>query len=94
MSFINLGGPGTIPAAVIANKLAALPRHGTHSFVDGAVHFSFLPECKEGGAQLLKSSGEVDPICEDRGRRSRADIHAEVNSLVLGALQRTLKNSQ
>ena len=94
MSFINLGGAGTIPAAVIADRLAAVTRHGTYSSIDGAVHFSFLPECKEGAAQLLKSSGEVDPVCEDGGTRSRADIHAEVKRLVLDALQRTLKSSQ
>ena len=91
MSFINLGHPGSIPAAVIADRLAALTPNGTYANVDGAVHLSFLPECKEGGAELLKSIGETDPVCEDGGSRSRADIHAELNGLVLDALERTLK---
>ncbi|WP_374651653.1 alpha/beta hydrolase family protein [Dongia sp.] len=92
MNFINLGSTGTIPKAVIADRLAALAPYGTYASVADAVHFSFLPECKEGGPDLLKSLGEVDPICQDAGGRSRADIHSELTSLVLDALQRTLKD--
>lgn len=90
MNFINLGSAGTIPKAVISDQLAALTPYGTYASVADAVHFSFLPECKEGGAELLKSLGEVDPICEDAGGRSRADIHSELTDLVLDALERTL----
>ncbi|PSJ60408.1 alpha/beta hydrolase family protein [Pseudaminobacter soli (ex Li et al. 2025)] len=86
MSFINLGDAGTIPEAVIADRLATLTPKGTYASVAGAVHFSFLPECKEGGAELLKSSGETDPICEDGGNRPRADIHSELAHLVITAL--------
>ncbi|WP_455273469.1 alpha/beta hydrolase family protein [Rhizobium herbae] len=92
MSFINLGSNGTIPTAVIADRLAALSPHGSYATVADAVHFSFLPECKQGGAELLKALGEVDPICSDGGSRSRADIHAEVTRLVQDALQKTLKD--
>lgn len=77
---------------MIADHLAALTPYGTYASVADAVHCSFLPECKEGGAELLKSLGEVDPICEDTGKRSRADIHSELISLVLDALQRTVKD--
>ncbi|URK88488.1 alpha/beta hydrolase [Rhizobium sp. RCAM05350] len=92
MSFINLGRGETIPTAVIADRLAALSPHGSYATVADAVHFSFLPECKQGGAELLKALGEVDPICSDGGSRSRADIHAEVTRLVQDALQKTLKD--
>ncbi|MFK0686970.1 alpha/beta hydrolase family protein [Mesorhizobium sp. IMUNJ 23033] len=92
MSFINLGSADTIPEAVIADKLAALVPQGTYATVAGAVHFSFLPECKPGGAELLKSLGEVDPICEDGGSRSRADLHSELIGLIRRALLRTLKD--
>jgi predicted dienelactone hydrolase len=88
MSFINLGSAGTIPAAVIADRLAALTPKGTYASVADAVHFSFLMECKDGAAELLKSTGEVDPICEDGGSRSRADIHSELTNLVIAALRR------
>lgn len=90
MSFINLGSAGKIPEAVIADKLASLTPQGNYARVDDAVHFSFLPECKEGSAELLKSIEEVDPICDDGGNRSRADIHSEITSHVLDALKRTL----
>lgn len=93
LSFINLGSAGTIPEAVISDRLAALVPQATYATVAEAVHFSFLPECKEGSAELLTSLGEVDPICEDTGRRPRADIHAELKRMIIEALQRSLKGS-
>lgn len=92
MTFINLGDPGTIPVGVLANRMASLTPQGTYAAIKGSDHFSFLPECKEGAAALLKSVGEVDPICDEVGNRSRADIHAEATRLVLEALQRTLQD--
>lgn len=92
MTFINLGNPDTIPPGVLADRLASLTPRGTYAAIADANHFSFLPECKAGAAELLKSVGEVDPICDDVGNRSRADIHAEAIRLVLGALQRTLQD--
>ncbi len=91
MTFINLGDPDTIPVGVLADKLASLTPQGTYATIKGSDHFSFLPECKDGAAELLKSVGEVDPICDEVSSRSRADIHAEAARLVLEALQRTLK---
>lgn len=91
MTFINLGSSGTIPTAVLADRLASLTPQGTYAAIKASNHFSFLPECKDGAAALLKSVGEVDPICDEAGSRSRADIHAEAVRLVLEALQRTLK---
>lgn len=92
MNFVNLGSAGTIPAAVIADGLAALTPHGTYVAVDGGNHYSFLPECKQGAAEMLKSVGEVDPICDESGR-PRAEIHAELEKLITAALRRTLKGA-
>lgn len=89
MTFINLGNPGTIPEAVIADRLAALTPYGRYFTVHDADHFSFLPECREGSAELLKSAGEVDPICTETGR-PRADIHAELIRLISATLRDTL----
>jgi hypothetical protein len=50
-----------------------------------------LTQC-ESGAELLKSVGVVDPICEDGGPRSRADVHSELTSLVICSLERTLRD--
>ena len=92
MSFINLGDAGTIPPGIIADRLAALVPQGTYASIAGATHFSFLPECKEGAADLLKSEGEVDPICDDGADRPRAEIHGEATKRIVEALQRTLKD--
>ncbi len=89
MNFINLGEAGTVPPGVVADRLATITPLGTHVAVAGATHFSFLPECKDGAVDLLKSLGEIDPICSDEARRPRADIHADITKLVLKALQKT-----
>ncbi|TIV13394.1 MAG: dienelactone hydrolase [Mesorhizobium sp.] len=91
MDFINLGGADTIPLGVVADKLAAIAPRGTYASVKGAIHFSFLQECKPGGAELLRETGEVDPICADGGSRSRADLHAELVGLIRGDLERSLQ---
>ncbi|TPN89803.1 dienelactone hydrolase [Mesorhizobium sp. CU2] len=90
MDFINLGSADTIPLGVVADKLAAITPRGTYANVEGAIHFSFLQECKPSGAELLKAEGEVDPICADGGR-SRADLHAELVKLIRNDLQRSLQ---
>lgn len=90
MHFINLGEGESIPLAVISDKLAKLTPKGTYATVAGATHFSFLPECKEGAADMLKSFGEVDPICSDAATRPRGELHAEMIGLVKDALVRDL----
>ena len=90
MHFINLGTADTIPLAVISDRLAKLTPKGSYAMVAGATHFSFLPECKEGAAEMLKSVGEVDPICADEGSRPRVALHAEIAGLVKDALVRDL----
>ncbi|MBV7518643.1 serine aminopeptidase domain-containing protein [Ensifer sp. ENS12] len=89
MHFINLGSAETIPLAVASKPLAALTPKGSYAAVAGADHFSFLPECKDGAAEALKSFGEVDPICEPT-ERPRADIHADIIKLAREALQQSL----
>lgn len=91
MHFINLGRPGTIPVAVIADGLAKLIPEASYDQVDDAVHFSFLAECREGGAELLKSFGDTDLLCDDGGTRSRADIHAQLREMITAAFTRHLK---
>lgn len=90
MHFINLGTAETIPLAVISDRLATLTPKGSYATVTGATHFSFLPECREGAAEFLKSVGEIDPICSDEATRPRAELHAEITRLVKDALVRDL----
>jgi len=93
MHFINLGEGEGIPLAVISDGLAKLTSKGTYATVAGATHFSFLPECKDGAAELLKSFGEFDPICSDEASRPRGELHAELIGLVKDALVRDLMAS-
>lgn len=90
MHFINLGEGETIPLAVTSDQLAKLTPKGTYATVAGATHFSFLPECKDGAAEMLKSAGEFDPICSDKASRPRGELHAELTGLVKDALVRDL----
>lgn len=94
LTFINLGSKGKIPTAVLADKLAADVPGATYLRVDDANHFSFLPLCKPDADAFLKSIGERDPICEPAGPRDRADIHAQLETMILTAFNRTLKPGQ
>ncbi|MBU1313387.1 MAG: alpha/beta fold hydrolase [Alphaproteobacteria bacterium] len=87
---INLGSSGEIPVAVAAENLARQITGARYAQVDGADHFSFLPVCRKGAAEFLQSIGEHDPICGETAR-PRADIHAELSRLIIGAFKRTLK---
>lgn len=91
---INLGRPGSIPVAVEASELARLIPEGSYEWVDGARHFSFLPECQTGGAKLLESLGDTDRLCEDGGTRSRSEIHAQLQDMIIAAFVRQLKVAQ
>lgn len=92
LAFINLGSPGDIPPQYLSDSLARQVRDATWTQVDGADHFSFLPQCKPDAAAFLKSVGETDPICEPSGKRDRGDIHAGLTDIILERLEHTLKN--
>lgn len=94
MAFINLGAPHSIIAGVDSSELAGLTPHGSLSHIDQAIHFSFLAECRQDAKAFLKKIGEVDPICDDGGNRSRADIHAELKQMIATLFTSTLMNTQ
>lgn len=94
LTFINLGSKGQIPPAVLADRLAAAIPAATYQQVDEADHFSFLPLCKPDAGAFLKSVGERDPICEPAGSRDRGDIHAQLETMIVAAFNRTLKPGQ
>lgn len=90
VTLINLGGPGHVPMAVISGQLAKDIPGASYLQVEGADHFSFLPVCKPGASDFLKSVGERDPICEET-ERPRAEIHQELSRLIIDAFGRTLQ---
>lgn len=90
LAFINLGDPATVPVSVQSKELAALVPNSTLDYIKGAVHFSFLPECRDGAAAFLKTVKETDALCDDGGQRSRFDIHQALTQAIILALANTL----
>jgi predicted dienelactone hydrolase len=89
---INLGAPGKIPMGVDASTISkAMPNAQHHNVVD-AIHFSFLGVCKQNWKEVLAVEAEADPLCDDGGKRSRADIHDEIFGRMLGFLKSKLTN--
>jgi len=90
MLVINLGAEETVPLGVYANEAAALIPQARYLAVPDAVHFSFLAQCKPKGAAILANEGELDPLCDDAGGRSRADIHQQLTQIIIANLQAML----
>ncbi|NRB04679.1 MAG: prolyl oligopeptidase family serine peptidase [Rhodobacteraceae bacterium] len=88
MFVINLGADAAVPAGVHAREAAAQIPGAAHLFIEDATHFSFLAECKARGPAILEKEGELDPLCEDAGGRSRSEIHAELSEVILTYLAR------
>ncbi|MCK7612934.1 alpha/beta hydrolase family protein [Roseibium sediminicola] len=88
---VNLGLPATVPVAVKSDDLVAKAPKGSLDHVSGAVHFSFLPECRPGAAGFLKEIGETDALCADGGTRSRAALHRELADKIVAAFRHALK---
>ncbi|SFA93673.1 Predicted dienelactone hydrolase [Rhizobium sp. NFR07] len=90
VTLINLGSPGKVPPAVIADQLAMDITGAHYAQIPDADHYSFLPTCQPGALDFLKSMGETDPICDETAR-PRADIHAELSRLIVDAFRKTLR---
>ncbi len=50
-----------------------------------------LAVCKPGAQDFLSEAGDVDPICDGKGLRDRAEVHKDAEKLVLEAFENTLK---
>lgn len=81
---VNLGDIDALPSGLRADQVTAAVPNGDYAAVSGAIHFDFLPECKWIGRFLVWMEGD-DPVCTT-GRRSRADLHADIADRVLGML--------
>lgn len=91
VSIINLGGPGAIPPGVLADRAAKAIPGASYVAVSDATHFTFLPECKAGAEKILKEEGEMDPLCQDGGDRSRRKIHEELAGMIVESFKRVLQ---
>jgi predicted dienelactone hydrolase len=85
---VNLERPGSawwdaVRSDAIVEAIPGATRH----IVADAVHLSFLDECQPGAREMLEAEGETDPLCEDGGGRTRADIHAELAERIAAAFE-------
>jgi len=77
---ISLGAPDpwrAVDVSASGSGLAARLPDATHEAFRPASHFTFLPLCKPGGAELLEEEGD-DPVCTDPDGADRAKVHAQV----------------
>ena len=87
MMIINLGDEDKVPVGVYARHAAALIEQASYHIVPDATHFSFLARCKPAGPRILANEGELDPLCDDAGGQSRANIHEKLVELIVRYLE-------
>jgi predicted dienelactone hydrolase len=78
---INLGKPTTICAGLNASQLAVDVPNMHYERVLDASQFGAFGECKPQAAEILRTEGE-EPLCDDAGGRSRAEIHEQLSAMV------------
>lgn len=93
VDIINLGKPGKIPLSAQASGIAKAIANARYAVVEDASHYSMFAECKPGAADIIVSEKIGDPLCDDGGGRSRAEIHAQLIDMIRQAFERTLKAS-
>jgi predicted dienelactone hydrolase len=80
---INLGDADKVPVAMRADQIVNDLPQGTHSFVPGSHHFSFLAECSTLGRVIIGLAGD-DNICSDSGLRDRGEVHTALIDTIGG----------
>lgn len=83
MLILNLGDEGKVPAGVYARPAADQITGASYQIVPDATHFSFLARCKPRGPEILAREGELDPLCEDAGGRTRDAIHRDLSQRII-----------
>ena len=91
---IAAGSPNPqIPAALESRRLVELLPSATTRYVAlaGAAHFSFLPICKPGSAEMLaKESPEDAVVCRDGERADREALHRQAATEIIRFLAAAL----
>ncbi|MCA0432524.1 MAG: alpha/beta fold hydrolase [Proteobacteria bacterium] len=86
---LNLGAGNDVAATVKPDRMkAATPPAIAYESVDGANHFSFLATCKPLGALWIWLEGD-DPVCQERGSRTREELHQDIAGRIIAFLKRT-----
>ncbi|MEM9633239.1 MAG: alpha/beta fold hydrolase [Pseudomonadota bacterium] len=80
VQLISLGERNLWDAADIGpngSNLIGKLENATHVILSPANHYTFLDECTELGAEILKEEKD-DPVCDDPAGVDRADIHRQI----------------
>jgi predicted dienelactone hydrolase len=83
---VNLGSPKAIWPGLNASALAQALSNAQYETVADATQFSSFPECKPQAAATLGAEGE-EPLCDDAGGQSRAEIHDQLAAMVAAAFR-------
>jgi len=86
---VTLGPPPAIASAEDPESIASSIPGAKHARIVDAGLFSSFPECKPDGIAILKKDGESE-VCEDGDGRPRADIHAQLVTMIEAALRKSL----
>ncbi len=88
---INLGTKETIPKALNASGLVRRIPISDYSIIENASQYSAFSVCKPKGAYILKEEGAGDEICISDAKIGRENIHTQMVSLIVEALNKYLK---
>ncbi len=91
VDIINLGQPGKIPRTAQASGIAKAISNARYAVVEDASHYSMFAECKPNASNIIAAEKIDDPLCDDGGGRSRAEIHAQLIDMISKAIEPTLK---
>ena len=86
---INLESPGSIWwEAVRSDAIAETIPGASHQVLFGG-HMAFLAECQPGARAFLQEVGETDPLCDDHGGKTRAEVHLALADMIEAAFRRS-----
>jgi len=91
VDIVNLGRPGNIPSTADASAIAKAIPNARYATIADASHYSMFGQCKPGAPALILSEEIGDPVCDDGGGRSRAEIHTQLIDMAAAAFTSALK---
>ena len=86
---VNLENPGSAWWEAVRSDTIArtIPNASLQILPSG--HMSFLAECQPGAHAFLAEVGETDPLCDDHGDLTRAEVHAELADIIETAFRQS-----
>jgi predicted dienelactone hydrolase len=83
---LNLGAKGELAEGMDASPVVTAISNAKIANVEGATHFSFLPECKWVASLLIWWEGD-DPVCSGNDNLARDEAHDRIADQILAFLR-------